>query len=307
MCLKRTGEPVRSPKIISDSISEESPQGEWDRMAEKMMWTFAESGHPIFRATSPLSRGVLKSKGGGKLSIHYCADLETIKTVFRTITSVNQLSLYGAVAEMCEEYETFHDRTEKPVVGGQSSSTFVPSVIKTDVPLDSDDRAHKDLLLQKYGERIEKLSQQDKLSKFCMDAGFLNVVEIGQYFMTKDTAEFSQFTDAVACREYTLPRDEEASEPKGWIRGNTKIGPVLEVATCCLHGKYGVEIRIMSTKQRQFSLMRVILHADQRPKRNHKDENLPALPQELYLVGKEFGPMLNQENIQSPIMKCRRN
>ena len=79
-----------------------------------------------------------------------------------------------------------------------------------------------------------------------MDAGFLSVVEIGQYFMTKDTAEFSQFTDAVACREYPLPRDEEASEPKGWIPGNTKIGPVLEVATCCLHGKYGVEIRIMS-------------------------------------------------------------
>ena len=75
-----------------------------------------------------------------------------------------------------------------------------------------------------YEERIEKLSQQDKLSKFCMDAGFLNVVEIGQYVMTKDTAEFSQFTDAVACREYTLPREEEASEPKGWIRGNTKIG-----------------------------------------------------------------------------------
>ena len=47
-----------------------------------------------------------------------------------------------------------------------------------------------------------------------MDAGFVNVVEIGQYFMTKDTAEFSQFTDAVACREYTLPRDEEAFEPK---------------------------------------------------------------------------------------------
>ena len=71
-------------------------------MAEKMMLEFAESGHPIFRATSPLSRGRLKSKGHGKLSIHYCADLETIQTVFRTILSVNQLSLYGAVAEMCE-------------------------------------------------------------------------------------------------------------------------------------------------------------------------------------------------------------
>ena len=113
--------------------------------------------------------------------------------------------------------------------------------------------ANKDLLLQQYGERIEKLSQQDKLSNFCTDAGFRNVVEIGQYFMTKDTADFSQFY-AVACREYTLPRDEESSQPKGWIQGNTKIGPILEVATCCLHGEYGVEIRIMSLN-RQFSLL----------------------------------------------------
>ena len=66
------------------SISADCAQGEWDRMAEKMMLEFAESGHPVFRATSPLSRGQLKSKGGRKLSIHYCADLETVKTVFRT-------------------------------------------------------------------------------------------------------------------------------------------------------------------------------------------------------------------------------
>ena len=286
------------------SISADSPQGEWDTMAEKMMLEFAESGHPIFRATSPLSRCRLKSKGHGKLSIHYCADLEMIKTVLRTIISVNQLSLYGAVAQICEEYETFHDRTGQPVVRGQSSPSFVPSVIKTEVPLDCDDLARKDLLLQQNGERIEKLSQQDRLSKFCMDAGFLNVVEIGQYFMTKDTAEFSQFTNAVDCREYKLPRDEEASEPKGWVRGNTKIGPVLEVATSCLHGKYGVEIRIMSMNEdNSHSWVRishgsnklvtnlnsseqetsgVIMQADQRPKRNHKDENLSVLPQELY-------------------------
>ena len=70
-------------------------RGEWDKTAEKMIFTFAESGHPVFRATSPLSRGVLKGKGGGKLSIHYCADFSTIETAFPTITSVNQLSLYG--------------------------------------------------------------------------------------------------------------------------------------------------------------------------------------------------------------------
>ena len=86
-----------------DSISEDSPQGEWDRIAELMMFKFGESTHSVFRSTSPLSRGVLKSKDGGKLSIHYCADSGTIETVFRILTSVNQLSLYGAVAEMAAE------------------------------------------------------------------------------------------------------------------------------------------------------------------------------------------------------------
>ena len=115
---------------------------EWDKMAERMMITLAESGHPVFRATSPLSRGQLKSKGGGKMSIHYCADLETITTVFRTITSVNQLSIYGAVAEMCEEYESYH--AGRPVVGEQSSSSFVPNVINTNVLLNNDDPTHKE-------------------------------------------------------------------------------------------------------------------------------------------------------------------
>ena len=76
--------------------------------------------------------------------------------------------------------------------------------------------------------------------------------------MTKDTEEFSHFTDAVACREYTLPRDEDSSEPKGWIRGNTKIGPVLEVTTCCQQGKYGVEIKIKSmNKDNSHSWVRI--------------------------------------------------
>ena len=91
-----------------------------------------------------------------------------------------------------------------------------------------------------------------------MVSPLLNVVEIGQYSMTKDTTEFSQFIDAVACREYTLPRDEETSERKGWIRGNTKIGPVLEATTCCLQGKYGVETRTQSVdKNNSHSWVRI--------------------------------------------------
>ena len=44
------------------SISEDRPQGERDRVAELMMIKFAESGHPVFRSTSPLSRGTFKAK-----------------------------------------------------------------------------------------------------------------------------------------------------------------------------------------------------------------------------------------------------
>ena len=76
----------------------------------------------------------------------------------------------------------------------------------------------------------------------------MRVVEVGQYFVTKDTGDFRQFR-SVACREYTLPRDDPASQPKGWIQGNMRIGPVLEVTTSIQHFKYGIEIRIESVNQ----------------------------------------------------------
>ena len=68
--------------------------------------------------------------------------------------------------------------------------------------------------------------------------------------MTKDTEEFSQITDSVACREYTLPREEHHLTKMVGFEGNTKIGPLLEVTTCCLQGKYGVDIRIRTTLTR---------------------------------------------------------
>ena len=87
------------------SMEESSPQAIWNSIADEILLKFAESGCPIFRATTPLSRGSLKSKGHGKLSIHFAADQDTIGTIFRIILFANQLSLYGAVANMCEEFE----------------------------------------------------------------------------------------------------------------------------------------------------------------------------------------------------------
>ena len=65
---------------------------------------------------------------------------------------------------------------------GQS---IVLSEIKAEVSLENDIPSHQNLLLQRYEERIEMLSRENKVSKFCMDAGFVHVVEIGQYFHDK--------------------------------------------------------------------------------------------------------------------------
>ena len=62
------------------SMKEDSPQGIWDKIAERMLLEFAESECPIFRATTSLSRGQHRSKGHGKLSIHFAATQETIET-----------------------------------------------------------------------------------------------------------------------------------------------------------------------------------------------------------------------------------
>ena len=119
------------------SMEENSPQGIWDHIADKMLLEFAERGCPIFRATTPLSMGNLKSKGHGKLSIHFAADHQTIETIFRIIVFANQLSLNGAVANMCEEFESHQDRSGQPdVLMGQS---IVLSEIKAEVPFHCSD------------------------------------------------------------------------------------------------------------------------------------------------------------------------
>ena len=89
------------------------PQGDWDRVAELMMIHFGDSGHPVFRSTSPLSRWTLKGKGGGKLSIHFCAAGETIENFF----SHNYFcqSAQSSLRFVWRTQKTFHVRTGRPV------------------------------------------------------------------------------------------------------------------------------------------------------------------------------------------------
>ena len=114
-----------------------------------------------------------------------------------------------------------------------------------------------------------------------MEAGFVHVVEVGQYFITKDIDDFGHFR-SVACREYTLPRDDESSQPRGWIQGNMRIGPVLEVTTSYLYGKHAIEIRIWSLSQdNSHSWVRISSGTNKYViDSNHNNTEIPADPHE---------------------------
>ena len=88
---------------------------------------------------------------------------------------------------------------------------------------------------------------------------------------------------AKACREYTLPKNDGSSQPKGWIQGNTKIGPVLEITTSYLYGKHGIEIRIWSLSKDNTQSWVRISHGSNKfviDSNNNNTESPEDLPEE---------------------------
>ena len=133
------------------SSAENGTQGAWDNIADKMLLEFAESGCPIFRATTPLSRGNLKSKGHGNVSIQFTADDPTIETFS-----------HNCYCQSAQSIRSHQDRSgELDVLMGQS---IVLSEIKVKVPLENDIQSHQILLLQRHEERIKLLSHENKVS-----------------------------------------------------------------------------------------------------------------------------------------------
>ena len=84
-----------------------------------MIQNFQRSGHLVFRGTSALERGELRSKESGKKSIHFNGSTENIELLLQTVISVNQVSFHGAVANMIEELPVGHRAPEKPAASGQ--------------------------------------------------------------------------------------------------------------------------------------------------------------------------------------------
>ena len=104
----------------------------------------------IFQATSPLGSGALKSKGGGE---NHSPQMRWRKRwiVPSHLIFVNQLSIYRAVAELCDELDLW--------VFGDTDWECPHVTIST-------------------GKLVARLFQE--MSKLCKDAGFLKNIEKGQ-------------------------------------------------------------------------------------------------------------------------------
>ena len=89
------------------------------------------------------------------MSIHFSADPDTVDTIYRIILSVDQLSIYGAVAPISDEYEGHPDSTGEPVIlEGQS---IVLGEIKAEALLSHNEELRNDakIILQKYFQQVE--------------------------------------------------------------------------------------------------------------------------------------------------------
>ena len=224
-------------------------------------------------------------------------------------------SLYRAVAEMCEEYETlpreigatrcrwtieFFTRAKREQEGS-AFGLWWPSISKFSVAV---------------RERIEKLSQQVKLNKLWMQ-DFWMLLKSDNTSWRKTLRNSHNFMRCLVvktlCQEKKKHHNQKDGSKETPKKGPYwKLQPVICTVIMELHPwtetilTPGSEFLMdqtslwwiwttMSRKFQKFSSknmrwiwMRRILQADQSLKQNHKEENLPAHPQKLYLLEKTW-------------------
>ena len=67
--------------------------------------------------------------------------------------------------------------------------SIVLGEVKAQSHLHDEDPMNDQIIWRQYIQQVESFSPENRLSKFYEEAGFMRVVELGQCFVTKDTAE----------------------------------------------------------------------------------------------------------------------
>ena len=93
----------------------------------------------------------------------------------------------------------------------------IPTKFPTAKPFSQTDEEVQRKLLRECEQKFAELPEQQKLTKLCSNAGFSKNIDNGQILITLDDEGPDDMK--TSCREYILPRSEETSRVRGWIRG----------------------------------------------------------------------------------------
>ena len=95
-----------------------------------------------------------RSKGGGKKTIHHNGSEETVELILRTFISVNQLRIYGAVADLCKELDPDSNHIESEIC----ESLVIPTEItNANATSQSTTSLAQGDLLQEYERKFAEL------------------------------------------------------------------------------------------------------------------------------------------------------
>ena len=189
-------------------------------------WSNSEKADTQFSEPRvPLSRGTLKSKRGGKLSRHFCADGDTIETVFaKSFLSISSVSTEQS--QICMESTVAVEQEQEDLLWQDNPTHFSrQQTYWYDTQSFDWNSPHKKIYCKSTRNEWKGSHNQIVWLRFVL------VQDVWQQ-LTSDSTSWQNiltssynFAELVTSRECTLPRDDKSTDPKGWIQGNTKVGP----------------------------------------------------------------------------------
>ena len=93
------------------------------------------------------------------------------------------------------------------ILMGQS---IVLGEIIAEALLHNENSMNDQIIWQRYVQQVESLSLE-KVSKLCKEAGFVRVLEVGQYFVTRDVGDFRHFSISGLSRIHLSTRRQSFS------------------------------------------------------------------------------------------------
>ena len=155
----------------------DKPDGSWNQSGREYGGKFLRIRSSNILCLQCL-RGELRSKRGSKKAIHFNGSHENIELLLRTVIHLEKMEIPTGLSTA--ENSTNAQQRENP--------------------------------MQEYGRKFKHLSEDQKLTKLCSDAG-LKLVKKRQHFKTLDTEEAQQMQHF--CREFTMPHNEQGARIRG--------------------------------------------------------------------------------------------